>query len=55
MVRNPWSAGELSLWVCFPIPQLLAHYRAVGKGLDPDRPRNLDSVVLLNESSFSQG
>ena len=30
-----------------PTLQLLAYYRAVGKGLDPDAPRNLDAVVQL--------
>ena len=28
--------------------QLMAYHRSVGKGLDPDRPRNLDAVVFLN-------
>jgi glutamine---fructose-6-phosphate transaminase (isomerizing) len=30
-----------------PVLQWLAFQRAVGKGLDPDRPRNLDQVVQL--------
>jgi glucosamine--fructose-6-phosphate aminotransferase (isomerizing) len=30
-----------------PVLQLFAYYRAVGKGLDPDSPRNLDAVVEL--------
>lgn len=30
-----------------PIVQWLAHQRAVSKGLDPDRPRNLEQVVRL--------
>lgn len=30
-----------------PLLQLLAYYRAVQKGLDPDRPANLDAVVRL--------
>ncbi|MBN1992849.1 MAG: SIS domain-containing protein [Anaerolineae bacterium] len=30
-----------------PIPQLMAHYRAIAKGLNPDRPNNLESVVKL--------
>ena len=46
-----WATPVLYL----PPLQLLAYYRAVGKGLDPDRPRNLESVVFLNESSFSHG
>jgi len=47
----PWATPVLYL----PPLQLLAYYRAVGKGLDPDRPHNLDPVVFLDESSFSQG
>lgn len=30
-----------------PVLQLLAYYRALAKGLDPDRPRNLSAVVYL--------
>ena len=30
-----------------PILQLLAYYRSMAKGLDPDRPTNLDAVVRL--------
>ncbi|MBN1218357.1 MAG: SIS domain-containing protein [Anaerolineae bacterium] len=30
-----------------PVPQLMAHYRAVAKGLNPDRPNNLETVVKL--------
>jgi glucosamine--fructose-6-phosphate aminotransferase (isomerizing) len=52
-------AYHLPMWVTpvlyLPPLQLLAYYRAVGKGLDPDRPRNLEAVVSLNESSFSRG
>lgn len=32
-----------------PALQLLAVYRAQSSGLDPDRPRNLNQVVVLNE------
>jgi glucosamine--fructose-6-phosphate aminotransferase (isomerizing) len=46
-----WATPVLYL----PPLQLLAYCRAVAKGLDPDRPRNLESVVFLDESSFSQG
>ena len=46
-----WATQVLYL----PPLQLLAYYRAAGKGLDPDRPRNLDPVVFLDESSFSLG
>ncbi|MBA2468047.1 MAG: SIS domain-containing protein [Chloroflexia bacterium] len=31
-----------------PFAQLLAYYRALSLGLDPDKPRNLSSVVVLN-------
>lgn len=31
-----------------PLLQLLAYHRAMAKGLDPDRPRNLEPVVLLD-------
>ena len=47
----PWATPVLYL----PPLQMLAYYRAVGKGLDPDRPRNLDQVVFLDESGFSEG
>jgi glucosamine--fructose-6-phosphate aminotransferase (isomerizing) len=30
-----------------PVLQLLAYYRALSRGLDPDRPTNLDAVVKL--------
>jgi len=52
-------AQQLPTWATpvlyLPPLQLLAYYRAVGKGLDPDRPRNLESVVFLDESSFRPG
>ncbi len=32
-----------------PVLQLLAYYRSVSKGLDPDAPRNLDAVVELTD------
>ncbi len=31
-----------------PFAQLLAYYRAISIGLDPDKPRNLTSVVVLD-------
>ncbi|HEY9077006.1 MAG TPA: SIS domain-containing protein [Anaerolineaceae bacterium] len=31
-----------------PVLQLMAYYRSYCKGLDPDRPTNLDAVVKLN-------
>ena len=30
-----------------PVLQLMAYYRALSRGLDPDRPTNLDAVVKL--------
>ncbi|MGQ9627492.1 MAG: SIS domain-containing protein [Anaerolineae bacterium] len=30
-----------------PLLQILAYYRSMSKGLDPDRPKNLDAVVKL--------
>jgi glucosamine--fructose-6-phosphate aminotransferase (isomerizing) len=38
-----WERGLLYL----PVLQRLAHYRAVAKGLDPDRPTHLKAVVEL--------
>lgn len=34
--------------LCLPIGQLIAYERSVSKGLDPDKPHNLDSVVRLS-------
>lgn len=34
-----------------PVLQLMAFYRAIGKGLDPDRPTHLDAVVKLDFES----
>ena len=31
-----------------PFVQLLAYYRALAIGLDPDKPRNLSQVVVLD-------
>jgi len=31
-----------------PVLQLMAYYRALARGLDPDRPTNLDAVVKLS-------
>jgi glucosamine--fructose-6-phosphate aminotransferase (isomerizing) len=38
-----WERGPL----CLVVLQLLAYHRAIAKGLDPDRPRNLTAVVEL--------
>lgn len=40
---NEWERGPLYL----PVVQRLAYHRAVAKGLDPDRPKNLEAVVQL--------
>jgi len=37
------ARGSLML----PIPQLMAYYRAMSRGLNPDRPTNLEAVVRL--------
>jgi glucosamine--fructose-6-phosphate aminotransferase (isomerizing) len=42
------EAARLPLYL--PVLQLLAYYRAVSKGLNPDAPRNLDAVVKLGDS-----
>jgi glucosamine--fructose-6-phosphate aminotransferase (isomerizing) len=31
-----------------PVLQLMAYYRSIGKGLDPDRPHNLSKVIELD-------
>lgn len=43
-----WALPVLYL----PPLQLLAYYRSVGKGLDPDNPRHLNAVVFLDASDF---
>lgn len=41
--------GDLARGVLYlPFAQLFAYYRAVAKGLDPDLPRNLNQVVVLD-------
>ncbi len=40
---SDWARGVLHL----PVLQLMAYYRAMAKGLDPDRPTHLDAVVRL--------
>jgi len=34
-----------------PVPQLIAYHRAIAKGLNPDRPNNLNAVVTLDWSA----
>lgn len=41
--------GDLARCVLYlPFSQLFAYYRALSLGLDPDRPRNLSQVVVLD-------
>ena len=44
--------ADLPAWLApiiyLPPLQLLAYYRAMAKGLDPDAPRNLTAVITLN-------
>jgi glucosamine--fructose-6-phosphate aminotransferase (isomerizing) len=40
---DEWERGLLYL----PVLQRMAYYRAMAKGLDPDRPNNLTAVVEL--------
>jgi len=45
------QSGIPELWrapLYLPILQLIAYERAISKGLDPDNPTNLTSVVVLN-------
>jgi glucosamine--fructose-6-phosphate aminotransferase (isomerizing) len=41
-LSSPWRSP-----LYLPLLQLLAYYRAIEKGLDPDRPANLDAVVVI--------
>lgn len=41
----PWCAPVLYL----PVLQLLAYYRAILNGCDPDRPQNLSAVISLDD------
>jgi glucosamine--fructose-6-phosphate aminotransferase (isomerizing) len=41
---SDWERGALYL----PVPQMLAYYRSVIKGLNPDEPRNLTAYVTLD-------
>jgi glucosamine--fructose-6-phosphate aminotransferase (isomerizing) len=44
-----WALPVLFL----PPLQLLAYHRSIGKGLDPDNPRNLEAVVSLDTAAFA--
>ena len=40
------GVGELARSpLMLPVLQLMAYYRSMSKGLDPDRPKNLEAVV----------
>lgn len=43
-----WTRPVLYL----PPLQLLAYYRAIAKGMDPDNPRNLSAVISLDQAAF---
>jgi len=43
------EAGQAALYL--PVLQLLAAYRSLSKGLNPDRPHNLTAVVTLDFQS----
>lgn len=51
--------GEVPWWtrpvLYLPPLQLLAYYRSITKGLNPDRPRNLEAVVYLDRESLVRG
>jgi glutamine---fructose-6-phosphate transaminase (isomerizing) len=43
--------GDLARGALYlPVLQLMAYYRAIARGLDPDRPTNLEAVVRLQPS-----
>lgn len=48
--------GHLPAWTMpvlyLPVVQSMAHARAMEKGLDPDKPRNLSAVVFLERSEL---
>lgn len=44
-----WALPALYL----PPLQLLAYYRSIAKGLDPDNPRNLAAVISLDSTAFA--
>ena len=41
-------AEEIRNALYLPVLQLMAYYRAIAKGLNPDKPRNLRAVVHLD-------
>lgn len=46
---DPGTTGRLSLLM--PAMQMLAHRRAISRDVDPDRPRHLSAVVILDPAS----
>jgi glutamine---fructose-6-phosphate transaminase (isomerizing) len=48
----PWWAQPV---LYLPALQLMAYHRSVSKGLNPDRPRNLDAVVVLDREDLVGG
>ncbi len=44
---NSGLSDYARLILYMPIMQLLGYHRAIGKGLDPDNPKNLTQVVIL--------
>jgi len=43
---------EIRNVIYLPVLQLMAYYRAIAKGLDPDNPRNLSAVVHLDAATL---
>ncbi len=51
LIEAPAGEAEYSrLAACIPAAQLLGVYTGLKKGLDPDSPRNLSQVVILNDA-----
>ncbi len=51
LIQVPTGQAEYSrLAACIPAAQLLGLYTGLKKGLDPDSPRNLSQVVILNDA-----
>lgn len=50
--------NDLPVWMMpvlyLPPLQLLAYYRTVSKGLNPDNPRHLEQVITLNAADFGE-
>jgi glutamine---fructose-6-phosphate transaminase (isomerizing) len=50
--RVLFQSGKTEMWqapLYLPILQLIAYHRAINQSLNPDRPTNLSSVVVLHE------